>query len=119
MRNDFAERINKIELELLALKTSALYTSTRNTVTTFSGRVSTGTYRITYASSEGVISEIFSDRNKQANGGVYPKTPSGNVQDVEVNTTYGEMQEGSLVPVTYDTSFVVVSTVPVVSIVRL
>lgn len=120
MKNDFSDRIKKIEEELLALKTSSLYTSIRNTVTAFSGTVSTGLYRINYRTNgETIISEIFSNKNKQTNGGIYPRTPQGSSQIVEIDSTYAVIEQGSSYPVTYTMSFVVVSNVPVTSITRI
>lgn len=119
--DDFGERLKKIELELLALKTSNLYTSIRNTVTAYSGRVSTGLYRIVYdlPQGEGVISSFYSDREQKTWGGIYPRTPQGNTQVVEINTTFGVNQGGQVVPVSYDMSFVVLSSAPVLSITRI
>ena len=120
MKNDFSERIKKIEDELLALKTASEYTSVRNTITTFSGRVRTGLYRITYQTNgETIISNIFSDKTKQNYGGIYPRTPQGSTQIVEVDSSYAEIDHGSSHEVTYTMSFVVVSNVPVTSITRI
>ena len=118
MKNDFDERIKNIEQELLALKTSSLYTSIRTTVATASGSVRTGTYRINYNNNgESIISSVYSNKYKQRYGGIYPHTPQGSSQLVDINTTYPDPDTGD--PVTYDISFVVVSNVPVTSIVRI
>lgn len=118
MNGNFEDRIKNIELELLALKTSSLYTSIRNTVTTHSNRVSTGTYKITYATNgESIMSEFYSDMYKKSKGEISPRTPIGSSQVVDINTTY--ISPDGVTPVTYDISLVVVSNVPVTSITRI
>lgn len=114
--NDFEDRIKKIELELLALKTSSLYTFIRNVVTAHSGTVHTGVYKITYQTNgESIISEVYSDKNKQYYGDIKLRTPQGNIQYADVDTTFDNGGGGST---TYNASFIIVSNVPVVSITR-
>lgn len=121
MKNDFSERLRRIELELTALKTASLYTSVRSSHTAYSGRIQTGLYLITYDNDgEGILSFFFIDKRAYYSAGhVYPRTPIGSTQIVEVNTTYVSTQPGSgTTTITYDLAFVVVSNVPVVSITR-
>lgn len=116
MKNDFADRIKKIELELLALKTASLYTFVRASYTAYSGRVQTGLYKIDYETSgEGIISFFYTDKTQDNVGGVYPRTPQGSSQIVEVNTTY----YASGAHTTYTLSFLVVSNVPVINITKI
>lgn len=118
MNNEFSDRIKKIEAEILQLKTASLYTSIRNTITSFSGTVKTGVYKIEYDNKgESIISDAYTNKYKQATGGVSLRTPQGSSQLVDVNTTYAKPDgSGSI---TYEISFVVVSNVPVISITRL
>lgn len=120
MDNEFADRIKKLNLELLALKTASLYTSIRNTVTAFSGNVYTGVYRIDYDNNgENIISDVYTNKYRQVLGSVSLRTPQGSFQLVDVNTTYPDTSGGTGNPITYETSFVVVSNVPVTSITRI
>ena len=116
MNNDFANRLKQIELELLALKTSSLYTSIRNVVTAHASNVYTGVYRIDYETNgESIISEVYSDKNKQVTGSISLRTPANGSQYVDVDTTYWTQGNEST---TYNVSFVVISNVPVTQIVR-
>lgn len=115
MENDLTTRLKNIERELLALKTSSLYTSTRNAFSASSGTVYTGLYKITYNNNgDDIISQVYFKR-LQSNGDIFARTVSGNTQVVEINTTYAAGNS----PVTYTTTFYVISNVPVASIERL
>lgn len=121
MENEFDDRMKAIELELTALKTASIYTSVRSSYTAYSGKIRTGIYRITFNNTgEGILSYFFTDKGYETSGGIYPRTPIGPTQIVEVNTTYDSAETGgSPTPVTYELSFVVVSNVPVTSITRI
>lgn len=121
MDNGLVDRLKRIELELLALKTASKYTSVRSVRTAYSGRVSTGIYRIDYQTNgESIISLFYTDKNSDITGGVYPRTPQGSSQIVEVMTTYVKPNPGgSPTSETYSLAFVVVSNVPVTSITRI
>lgn len=121
MDDDFSLRIKKIEQELLALKTSSLFTSIRNSVSTVFRGAQTGLYRVVYNNRRGesIISSVYSSKYKNTLGGIYARTPQGSSQIIEVDTTYIPAGSGSASPVTYTIDFVVVSNVPVVSITRL
>lgn len=121
MDDDFSWRIKKIEQELLALKTSSLFTSIRNSVSTVFRGAQTGLYRVVYNNRRGesIISSVYSSKYKNTLGGIYARTPQGLSQIIEVDTTYIPAGSGSASPVTYTIDFVVVSNVPVVSITRL
>ena len=121
MKNEFSDRIKAIELELTALKTAGIYTSVKSSYTTYSGKIRTGLYRITFDNAgEGILSYFFTNKGDEANGNLYPRTPIGSVQIVEVDTTYDKAEPGaSPSPVTYELEFIVVSNVPVVDITRI
>lgn len=114
MNEDFGDKIKNIEREILDLKTASLYTSIRNTITAYSGTVSTGVYKIIYDNQgENIISDVYTNKNKKLDGSVSLRTPQGSEQFVDVDTT--DRETG----VSYSTSLVVVSNVPVVSITRI
>lgn len=121
MDDDFSLRIKRIEQELLALKTSSLFTSIRNSVSTVFQGAQTGLYQVVYDNSRGesIISSVYSNKYKNTLGGIYARTPQGSSQVIEVDTTYIPAGSGSASPVTYMIDFVVVSNVPVASITRL
>ena len=115
MNREFEAKIKKIEQELIDLKTATEYTSVRSANYNSSFNVSVGLYKITYAD-EGVFSIIYSaDASGSWGAGiVYPRTPNGNVQYVEVG--YSEF----IIPgsSTETTPMVVISNTPVLSIER-
>lgn len=116
MSESFERRIKTIELELIALKTSSLYTSTKNSFQTQLRNVTTGTYRISYGSGGNpIISEVYGDSSAEVYGGIYPRTPSGTSQIVEVNTTGWN---GSSY-VTRTGKLRIISNYPVISITRI
>ena len=113
MNDDFLSRMKNIEMEILELKTSSLYTSVRNTITAFSGTVSTGVYKIVYDNKgERIISDVYTNKYKKSDGSISLRTPQGSNQMVDVDTT--NRTTGQV----YSTSFVVISNVPVISISR-
>lgn len=114
MNEEFSYRIKNIEREILDLKTASLYTSIRNTITAFSGTISTGVYEIVYDNQgENIISDVYTNKYKKLAGRVSLRTPQGSSQLVDVDTTDRITGEP------FSTSFVVVSNVPVVSITRI
>lgn len=89
MHNDFTQEIKSIEQELLALKTASAYASVRSANYTSSANVTTGVYRINYGgSSEQIFSIVSCKAGSGWIGTVFPRTPSGNSQIVEVQTTH-------------------------------
>lgn len=114
MNEEFGNKIKNIEREILDLKTASLYTSIRNTITAYSGVVSTGVYKIVYNNQgENIISDVYTNKYKKLAGSVSLRTPQGSEQFVDVDTT------DRVTGVPYTTSLVVVSNVPVVSITRI
>ena len=116
MENGFVNKIDYIEKELLGIKTASGYTSIRSATTTNSLTVTTGLYKITYnAGSDVVLSNVYARYQRYI--WIYPRTPSGNTQVVEVNTTRWNNSTQSYE--TFDNELVVVANVPISSIVRL
>lgn len=112
MKNDFTDRMKKIELELTALKTASLYTFVKTAYTTYSGRIQTGLYRINYKTDgEGILSFFYTDATQNNIGAIDARTPQGSSQVLEVRTTY----DG----VTYSLALLIVSNVPVTSITKI
>lgn len=119
MNKDFEKELKEIEAELTDLKTASEYSSVRSAAVTYSQTVYTGVYRITYENrGEPIFSFIHTGiiEDEEDLGGAMPRTPSGNVQLVDVSTTFINTQ---FQPVTRYTTMVVVSNVPVVSIERI
>ena len=116
MKNNFDEDIKNIEAEILALKTATDYTSVRSAQFSSSTLVRTGLYRITYdTGGEDIFSIIYVGTAGSDWGLVYPRTPNGNTQVVEVATTF--LDSGQYI--TKDVPIAIVSNVPVTSIVRI
>lgn len=98
MQNDFALEIKNMENEALALKTAAEYTSVRSANFTSTTNVYTGVYQITYASSsEPLFTIVVCGSNPTNMGMIFPHTPSGNTQTIEVNTDYYDENTGTYV----------------------
>lgn len=116
MKNDFDTRIKNILKELTDLKTASEYTSVRASRIVTSGTVSTGLYRVVYDNrGETILSSFYNALPDFC--AYYPRTPSGNSQIVEVQSTTWNNQTQSY---EYHTNkMVVVSNVPVISITRL
>lgn len=111
MKNDFADEIKTIEDEILALKTASEYTSVRSANYTTTATVQTGIYQITYENSdEPIFSLVDCARMDTYHGSVYSRTPSGNKQVVEVQTTYIDNNQ----MVTTTTSLTIISNLPVI-----
>lgn len=118
MKNDFANEIKAIEDELLALKTSAEYTSTRSANYTSTANVYTGIYRLTYESSnEPIFSLVYCGNEPLGKGFVYARTPSTDTQIIEADTTYYDFDIQAYVTINVPVS--VISNRPVVSIERI
>lgn len=119
MGNEFDKRIKNIEQELTDLKTASEYSSVRSAAVTYSQLVYTGTYRITYENrGEPVFSIVHTgiiDDNEEL-GGAMARTPEGNIQIVEVFTSY---LNSSYQEVTKSTTLVVVSNIAVAKIERI
>ena len=114
--NEFETRLKNIEQELLDLKTAGEYASIRTANITSSSTVSTGLYEITYSTNgEQVMAMMYKGQSGYCM--LYPRTPSGNKQVVEINTTRWNNQTQSYDQFT--NKLVVVSNVPVTSIERL
>lgn len=116
MRDNFETRLKQIEQELLDLKTASEYTSIRTSNIKTSEDIYTGLYQIVYNNDgESIVSMVYKGRSDFCR--LYPRTPSGNSQIVEVQTTRWNNSTQ-----TYDNftnNLVVISNVPVVSITRL
>lgn len=113
--NDFDRMIKNIEKEILDSKTASQYTSIRSVDFSVSSPVYTGLYRVVYNNdSEPILSFIYMGTDLGNWGIAYPRTPSGNTQIIEVDTTFYDAgyQTGSV-------PMVVVSNVPVISITRI
>lgn len=116
MKNDFDSKIKHIEQEILDIKTASEFSSIRTSNVASSGTISTGLYRITYNSGgETIISMVYNGQSSYCH--LYPRTPSGNTQIVEVLTTEWSNETQSYT--TYTNKLVVVSNVPVTSITRI
>lgn len=114
MKNDFAEAIDNIEKELLALKTASDYASVRSAHSA-QVDVRTGLYRITYENtSDPIFSLAFAPAVADNYNIAYLRTPSGNTQIVEINTD--DMVYPSN---THTARLTIVSNVPVTSITRI
>lgn len=119
MNNQFDEKIKKIERELTDLKTASEYSSIRSAAVTYSQQVYTGSYRITYENKgEPVFSIVHTGliSDEEDLGGASPRTPQGNIQIVDVSTSYTNAQSQEI---TKYTTLVVVSNIPVISIERI
>lgn len=117
MAKDFEKMIKDAEDELLALKTSSPYSSIRSANFTNTMNVQTGYYRVTYKDvGEPIFSIVEIGFVENYSGGVYSRTPVGNTQIIEVQTTYYNSQ-GQVV--TTSAPLVIVSNAPVISVVRL
>ena len=116
MQNEFDQRIKKLEQELLDLKTAAKYTSVKSAAFTTSTTVYTGLYQITYEESlDSIMANIFCGTSQGQWGIAYPRTPTGNVQLVEIATDHYE--EGGYV--TYNVPLSITSNRKVLSIARI
>lgn len=116
MKNDFDTRIKKIMQELTDLKTASEYTSVRASSVTSSSTVSTGLYRITYNNNgETILSMFYNAQSSFCR--VFPRTPSGNSQVIEVLTTRWNNDTQSYE--NFTNKLIVVSNVPVASVTRI
>ena len=119
MNNNFEKEILSIERELTDLKTAAEFSSVRSAAITYSQLVYTGVYKITYENrGEPIFSFVYAGiiEDNEDIGDVMARTPSGNVQMVDVSTSYINQQ---FQPETLYTTMVVVSNVPVTRIERI
>lgn len=113
---DFADRIKKMEDELLALKTASPFTSIRNVNITHAETVYTGVYLVEYETNgEEILSSFYSDMYKRSVGSIDPRTPGATSQYVDVFTTSYDTSGN---PSTRMVSFSVISNVPVKRITR-
>lgn len=123
MNNEFSNKMNIIQQELTDLKTAAEYGSVRSSSTNSPTTVRTGIYRITFASTgEPIMARYYinSESSQWARDSylrVFPRTPSDNTQEIEVNTTARRNEE--ITPITYDVNLTILSNRPVQSIERL
>jgi hypothetical protein len=117
MANKFAERIKRIEDELIALKTASEYSSMRTSYVASPVRVTTGLYRVDFNAGGQPILSKFYRQDATVLCYVSARTPSGNSQIVEVNTTKWDNQRQEYV--TYENGLSVVANVPIISITRI
>ena len=118
MKNELVSEIKKIEQELIDLKTASKYTSIRSAFHSSSTLVYTGIYRIKYNNNDNpVFSIIYCNFIGSNYGLAYPRTPNGNEQIVEIDSTYfdGDLDEY----VTQHVPLSIASNVPVTSIERI
>lgn len=113
MQNNWDNKIKYIEDELLRLKTSNEYVSTRNAHYSTTTNVSTGLYKITYNNVQSDIVSMGFLGNIGKNEATPPhfRTPSGNTQILEVSTTS--------MGTTYSYPLTIISNYSVASIVRI
>jgi hypothetical protein len=117
MENEFVNRLKKIENELLALKTASEYSSMRTAYTAPIVRVTTGLYRVNYATDGQAILSQFYRQSDDTPCGIYERTPSTSSQVLEINTTVWDNTQQQYI--TYENGVRIVSNVPVVSITRI
>ncbi len=117
MKNEFVEQLKGIEQELLALKTAAEYSSLRNSYSSSSLRVTTGLYRVDYATDGQAIMSQFYRQEIDKPCSVLGRTPSATSQIIEVDTTIWSNAEQRWI--TYENGLVIVSNVPITSITRI
>lgn len=116
MTSGFEGRIKKIEAELTNLKTASEYSSLKSASFSSSFKVRTGLYQINYDPGRtSVMSFVYCDDTGHGSGIVYPRTPSGNVQVIEVNT---DRTSGADI-ITDEANLIIVSNRPVNSVIRL
>ena len=117
MANKFAERIKRIEDELIALKTASEYSSMRTSYVTNPVTITTGLYRVEFNSGGQPILSNFYRQDAAVLCYISARTPVGNSQIVEVNTTRWDNERQEYV--TYENGLLVVANVPIVSITRI
>lgn len=113
MKNQFADRIYFLERELLDLKTASEFTSTRSVNLKSTGLISTGLYEVTYGDGNAPIFTMVYAGMDTYNW-ITPRTPIGNTQIIEVNTTRWNNDTQSYE--TFNNRLVVVSNRPIISI---
>lgn len=113
MQNELDKKIKYIEDELLRLKTSNEYVSTRNAHYSTTTNVDTGLYKITYNNVQSDVVSIgfLGNIGKNEASPPYFRTPSGNTQIIEVSTTVMET--------IYSYPLTIISNYPVASIEKL
>jgi len=123
MNRDFEERIKTIEAELVALKTASLYSSVRSSYAISPTYVRTGLYRVTYAETgEPIMSTFYINTSSPSWDDylvlrIFPRTPVGNTQVLEINTTYS--RDYGQTSQTYDVLLTALSNRPITSITRI
>lgn len=118
MKNEFESEIKKIEQELIDLKTASKYTSIRSAFHSTSTLVYTGMYRIRYNNNNNPIFSIIYCNFIGSNYGLaYPRTPNGNEQIVEIDSTYFDGDSEQYV--TQHLPLSIASNFPVISIERI
>ncbi|MBP5470023.1 MAG: hypothetical protein J6Z11_12355 [Candidatus Riflebacteria bacterium] len=112
MKNEFDKELKNIEDELLNLKTASEYTSIKSTNYNNSWQVSTGLYQITYDNYGDIATIAFLGDVETEFSPPDLRTPNGNKQIIEVVTTD---PDGTI----YTTNLTLISSQPVLSVVRL
>ena len=116
IKNDFTDKLKRIEQEILDLKTATQYSSIR-TAYRVSTRVTTGLYKIDYGTDGQAIMSQFNRQDRNTPCYVSGRTPSSNSQIVEVDTTVWDNQQQQFI--TYENGLVIISNVPVSSVTRI
>lgn len=115
MQNEFDQRLKNMERELLDIKTASIYSSVKSVETSASTQVSTGLYQITYEEGDtNIMSLMF-----LGYGSVYPRTPVGDTQIIEIATSGSPIDQNTGEYTVYSTQLSVISNRKVVSIARI
>lgn len=118
MKNDFDKEVKDIEQELIDLKTASKYTSVRSALYTADALVYTGVYRIRYENADNPIFSIVYCNYMDSHWGIaYPRTPNGNEQIVEIDTTFFDADLNEYV--TKQAPLSIASNIPVAGIERI
>jgi hypothetical protein len=115
MQNEFDQRLKNMEQELLDIKTASIYSSVKSVETSASSQVRTGLYQITYDSGDTNIMALMF----VGYGGVYPRTPQGDTQIIEIATAGPPVDPNTGEYTVYSTQLSVISNRKVLSIARI
>lgn len=119
----FDKRIKALNQELLDLKTSSEYSSVRSSSLSSAMTVRTGVYRVTFGTTgEPIMARYYiNSAGSQIARALYlrifPRTPSTNTQEIEINTTvptdYGQSS------ITYDVNLTILANRPIIQVERI
>lgn len=115
MQNEFDQRLKNMEQELLDIKTASIYSSVKSAETSAGSQVKTGLYQITYEGGDtNIMSLMF-----VGYGNVYPRTPQGDTQIIEIATSGPPVDQSTGESTVYSTRLSVISNRKVLSIARI